>query len=172
MFLGVTNNRRSRNSPETTNSGYFIKTIQFLSNIQLVRRLNKIKSFLKYSWEQYTKLVLDGVSESETHHSTLIERCIDINYDMYMCFVDFSKAFDKVQHRKLIDILQTSKMDNKYVKIIIRVDNHLSKEIIIKWGVRLGIEYCRQYFSIYFRKNYLKRLCQTSTKVTVNQKKK
>lgn len=50
-----------------------------------------------------------------------MERYRDVDCDVYMCFVDFDKAFDGVQHRKLIDIHQNSEIDDKDVKIIAKL---------------------------------------------------
>lgn len=30
-----------------------------------------------------------------------MQKCLDINQDLYICFVDFEKAFDKVRHEKI-----------------------------------------------------------------------
>ena len=31
----------------------------------------------------------------------ITEKAIEFNHPVYMCFIDYSKAFDKVQHQKL-----------------------------------------------------------------------
>ena len=38
--------------------------------------------------------------------NVLAQRCMDINIDIHVCYVDFEKAFDKVRHEKLVQILQ------------------------------------------------------------------
>lgn len=49
---------------------------------------------------------------------TLIERCRDVNCDVLIYFVDFEKASDKLQHKRLMNILQRSQMDSKSIRII------------------------------------------------------
>ena len=35
---------------------------------------------------------------------TLMERAIEVQEDLYLCFIDYSKAFDKAKHYDLFDI--------------------------------------------------------------------
>lgn len=61
-----------------------------------------------------------GAREALLGLSVLAQRCIDMN-DIYLCFVDFKKAFNKVQHRKLVDILKSKNIDSRNIKIISRL---------------------------------------------------
>ncbi|CAG9837473.1 unnamed protein product [Diabrotica balteata] len=55
----------------------------------------------------------------------------------YACLIDFEKVFDKVPHGKLIDILKTSGLDGKDIRLIsnlylqqkatVRLENELSE---------------------------------------------
>ena len=45
--------------------------------------------------------------------SMLAERCIEMQKDLYLCFIDYSKAFDKVRHEKLFNILEHLDIDGK-----------------------------------------------------------
>ena len=44
---------------------------------------------------------------------TVIERSIEVQQDLYFCFINFSKAFDTVKHDKLIQMLQDINIDGK-----------------------------------------------------------
>lgn len=57
-----------------------------------------------------------GIRETLFGIQAFIERCIDINCDVYMCFVDF-EVFDEVQHRKFINNLQNTEINDKDVRI-------------------------------------------------------
>ena len=35
-----------------------------------------------------------------------MERAIETQKDLYLCFIDYSKAFDKVKHSDLFDVLR------------------------------------------------------------------
>ena len=43
----------------------------------------------------------------------LIERSIEVQKDIFLCFFDYSKAFDKVRQEKLFAILDKLYMDGK-----------------------------------------------------------
>ena len=78
--------------------------------------------------------------------SMLAERCIEMQKDLYLCFIDFSKAFDKVRHEKLFNILEHLDIDGKDLRVIrnlywdqsaaVRIGGELSEYKLIKRGVR------------------------------------
>ena len=67
---------------------------------------------------------------------TIIERVLKVNKDLYLCFLDYTKAFDKVKHEEIINILENLDMDGKDLRIIknlywkqtaaVRMDNEAS----------------------------------------------
>ena len=48
----------------------------------------------------------------------LSERAIEMQKDVYMCFIDYTKAFDKVKHEELLQILQCLDLDGKDLRLI------------------------------------------------------
>lgn len=44
-----------------------------------------------------------------------------VSHDAYICFIDFSKAFDKVKHDKMIEILRITGIDEKDIRIIVNI---------------------------------------------------
>ena len=44
---------------------------------------------------------------------TLCERAIEVQHDLYLCFIDYAKAFDKVKHENLFEFLQNLDIDKK-----------------------------------------------------------
>ena len=65
--------------------------------------------------------------------------------DLYLCFIDYSKAFDKVRHEKLFNILEHLDIDGKDLRVIrnlywdqsaaVRIGGELSEYKLIKRGV-------------------------------------
>ena len=45
-----------------------------------------------------------------------MERAIEVQKDLYLCFINYSKAFDKVKHSDLFDILLRHNFDGKDLK--------------------------------------------------------
>ena len=68
--------------------------------------------------------------------------------DVYVCFIDYSKAFDTVKHEPLIELLQSLDIDPQDVKllanlywnqqVVVRHNGEISESISIKQGVRQG----------------------------------
>ena len=91
--------------------------------------------------------------------SMLAERCIEMQKDLYLCFIDYSKAFDKVRHEKLFNILEHLDIDGKDLRVIrnlywdqsaaVRIGGELSEYTLIKRGVRQGCVMSPDLFNIY-----------------------
>ena len=59
-----------------------------------------------------------GTREALFSIQVLFQRCRDMNYDIYACFIDYQKAFDRVQHYKMIEVLKNVGIDDKDLRII------------------------------------------------------
>ena len=89
----------------------------------------------------------------------LTERAIEMQKDLYMCFIDYTKAFDKVQHEELLRLLQTLDIDGKDIRLIrnlyweqtacMRVDGDTSSFTNIQRGVRQGCVFSPDLFNFY-----------------------
>jgi hypothetical protein len=100
-----------------------------------------------------------GTREALLSLAVLVEKCLDMNHNLYICFIDFKKAFDKVQHQKLIEILQQLGLDGRDIHIIknlywrqqarVRVDNQTTEEVQINRGVHQGCILSLILFNVY-----------------------
>lgn len=50
--------------------------------------------------------------------NVIIQRCLDMNVDLFIGFIDYLKALDKVKHDRLIEILQHKRLVFNDIKII------------------------------------------------------
>ena len=81
---------------------------------------------------------------------------------MYICFIDYTKAFDQVNHTKLIECLKEIGVDNKDLQIIakmyweqtavVRTKNGVSSGSNIKKGVRQGCVLSPNLYNLYSEK--------------------
>ena len=80
---------------------------------------------------------------------------------IYLCFIDYEKAFDRVKHEKIIECMENLDIDGKDISLIMirnlywnqiaymRTEDRLSLEIHIKRGVRQGCVLSPCPFNLY-----------------------
>ena len=81
---------------------------------------------------------------------------------MYICFIDYTKAFDRDIHFKIIECLSEIGMDDKDLQIItelyweqsacVRTESGMTSEFQIKKGVRQGCVLSPSLFYLYTEK--------------------
>ena len=89
----------------------------------------------------------------------ITERAIEKQIDLYLCFIDYSRAFDKVKHGDLMKILQRLHLDGKDIRILsnlywdqtacVRLEHMFSEYKPIKRGVRQGCVMSPDLFNLY-----------------------
>ena len=89
----------------------------------------------------------------------LSDRLLDKKKKLYICFIYYAKAFDKVNHNKLIDVLRKYEIPSEEIRIIssiywnqvayVRTNKGMSKQISIKKGVRQGCILSPVLFNLY-----------------------
>ena len=89
----------------------------------------------------------------------LMERCIEVQKDLHLCFIDYSKAFDKVRHEELFEMLGKLDIDGKDLRVIrnlywdqtaaVRIEGEHSDFKHIKRGVRQGCVLSPDLFNLY-----------------------
>ena len=89
----------------------------------------------------------------------LAERVIEVQKDLYVCFVDYEKAFNKVRHQDLFELLEEQGLDGKDLRLMknlywnqragVRVSGEVSELQHIKRGVRQGCVLSPDLFNIY-----------------------
>ncbi|GFR67290.1 LINE-1 reverse transcriptase [Elysia marginata] len=80
--------------------------------------------------------------------SMLMERSVEVQRYVYLCFIDYSKAFEKGKHSEWFGILDQLNIDDKDLRILrnlyweqvaaIRIDGEYNDFAEIKRGVRQG----------------------------------
>ncbi|GFO16201.1 endonuclease-reverse transcriptase [Plakobranchus ocellatus] len=89
----------------------------------------------------------------------IIERALEMQKDIYLCFIDYTKAFDRVKHWEMIKQLKQLHVDGKDLRIIkniywqqiaaVRIENEISPFQMIKRGVRQGCVLSPDLFNLY-----------------------
>ena len=89
-----------------------------------------------------------GTREGLLNLRLICERHLEVQKYVYICFLDYEKAFDRIRHEPLIQCLREIGVDGKDIKIIrnlywdqtasVRIMSELSEDIRIQRGVRQG----------------------------------
>lgn len=58
-----------------------------------------------------------GTKEAIFALNVLLQKC-DQRKDVFVCFIHYEKAFDRVKHEKLMQILRSARIDDKDIRII------------------------------------------------------
>ncbi|KAI5708046.1 hypothetical protein M8J77_015361 [Diaphorina citri] len=147
----------------------FLKTIH--------RRIyNRCES--QISQNQFGFVNAVGTREALFAVQVLVQRCRDVNCDVYSCLIDYQKAFDRVQHEHMIKILKKTGVDDKDLKIItnlywnqsatIRVDGEQTEAIKIERGVRQGCILSPLLFNIYSEQIFKEALEEVDEGIPLN----
>ena len=89
----------------------------------------------------------------------IIEKSIEKQKDLYICYIDYVKAFDCVKHDKLMELLQNVEIGGKDLRLIrnlyydqkaaIRIQGELGGWVDIQKGVRQGCILSPDIFNLY-----------------------
>ena len=87
------------------------------------------------------------------------EKAMEKQKDLHICFLDYTKAFDRVKHEKILELLQRLDTNGKDIQLIrnlyweqqacIRTGNLMSGYTSIKRGVRQGCVLSPDLFNLY-----------------------
>ena len=89
----------------------------------------------------------------------ICERSIEMQKDLYVCFIDYEKAFDRVKHDELVKMLENIGVDGKDVRLVknlywnqrasVKIEEEYSESVEVKRGVRQGCVMSPDLFSLY-----------------------
>jgi hypothetical protein len=90
---------------------------------------------------------------------TICERSLQMYKKVYLCFVYYQKAFDRVRHDKLLEVMEKAGISELERRLIInlywkqqaavRWDNEISRYVNIKSGIRQGCIISPILFNLY-----------------------
>ena len=140
------------------------RTISLMSHITkillrvVINRMRNIINF-EISEEQYGFQPDKGTRNAIYVMRTLSERAIEMQTPLFVCFVDYKKAFDKVKHDLIFQQLQEIGIDDKDLRLLqtlyytqsasIRIGRTTSEPVLIKKGVRQGCVASPDLFNLY-----------------------
>ena len=147
----------------------FFRTISLISHTSKIllkilhaRMQKKIDTQFGYRNTQFGYRSERGTRDAIGAMRQLTERRLEIGRDTYICFIDFEKAFDKLNWTKMLEIMKNIGIDHRDRRLvenlymnqtsIVRVNNVMTERCIIGQGVRQGCLISPQLFSLYAEK--------------------
>lgn len=86
-----------------------------------------------------------GTREALYGFNVLIPRWMNVNPPVYVCFLDYNKAFGNVHHKNLLRLLKNKDINNKDIRGIAfnqtayaKLGDEVSEEVNIERGIRQG----------------------------------
>ena len=140
------------------------RTISIMSQITkiilkvILKRIRR-KVRQEVAEEQYGFVEGKGTSNAIFILRMIAERTIEKQRDLYLCFIDYEKAFDRVKHTHLMEMLENIGIDKNDLNIIrklywsqkacVRVNGEMTEYQEIRRGVRQGCVLSPDLFSLY-----------------------
>ena len=85
--------------------------LKILLKVILKRKKHKIEFLIIETQSGF--MAGKGTREGIYNLRTIIERYIKCGKNIYLCFIDYEKAFDRVKHAKLIECMDNLDIDGK-----------------------------------------------------------
>lgn len=100
-----------------------------------------------------------GTREALFSVQVLIQRSRDVNSNVFACLIDYKKAFDRVKHEMMVEIMKQIGTDARTINIItnlywnqtavLKIDGEHTEDIQIQRGVRQGCILSPILFNLY-----------------------
>ena len=140
------------------------RTISIMSQLgKIILRviLNRVRNKIRpeIPEEQYGFVKGKGTANAIFLIRMICERAIEMQRDVFLCFIDYQKAFDTVRHEEMMRMLAQLGIDKKDIRVIrnlyyqqkaaVRVGDELTETVDIKRGVRQGCVMSPDLFTLY-----------------------
>jgi len=175
IFIALPKKRNAMECENHRTISLMSHTLKLLLRIILERCRSKIRP--EIAPYQYGFMPDRGTRNAIFILRMLSERSIQHQQSIFICFVDYKKAFDRVQHKQLLRLLKQIGLDQKDQRIIynlyrlqkaaIKVPDGLTNWTEVNRGVRQGCVMSPDFFNLY-NENILRRLEDVKEGVLVN----
>ena len=108
--------------PKATECGEF-RTISLMSHImklllKIILNRNQVLLNDNSGEPQFGFKSGSGTRDAIFTMRIVTQKCLEKGKYLYVCFIDYAKAFDRVQHQKAFECLRNTRMDSKDLRVI------------------------------------------------------
>ena len=89
--------------------------------LKIVLARVKPKLEREISEEQYGFMKDKGTTNAIFIMRNLCERGIEMQKNLFLCFIDYEKAFDRVKHQELFNMLINTEIDGKDLRLLMNL---------------------------------------------------
>ena len=140
------------------------RTISLMSHVTKIFLsviLNRIRPKLnaQNGPEQFGFQSKKGTRDAIFCFNIAVQKQLEVQKEVYACFIDYAKAFDTIKHQQMISALIKAGLDGKDIRIItelywnqkaaISINGDLTSPIDIQRGVRQGCVLSPYLFNLY-----------------------
>ena len=135
-----------------------LKTLLRILHMRICKKCEAVSGDTQFGFRQGL-----GTREALFAMKILMQQCYDHQQEIFICFLDYEKAFDTVQHEPLVQILRQTGLDDKDIRIIQNLYWHQEAEVRVGGdqktesfrvmrGVRQGCVLSPLLFNMYLEK--------------------
>ena len=157
MFVPLPKVPKARNCSDYRTISLISHTSKILLNVMKSRITPIIEEFLGESQMGFRKG--RGTRDAIFQLQTICERSLEFGKTVYLCFIDYQKAFDMVKHDKLVEVMKKTGIPELEIRLItnlywkqqavVKTAEGLSNSVNIQQGVRQGCILSPILFNLY-----------------------
>jgi len=126
--------------------------------LKILLKIIMLRKFhLEVSEHQYEFMENKGTRNATFLLRMIAERAVQVHQDLFLCLIDYKKAFDRKDHSKLMELLDLINTDDRDMRIIqnlyyeqtvaVWVRNEITEWTKIETGVWQGVFFHQIYMT-------------------------
>ena len=157
LYIKIPKKSKTTECTEHRTISLMSHAIKVILQIIIQRNSNKIEREIGKTQSGFRPK--KGTREGIFNLRMIFDKYTELDKNIYICFIDYEKVFDRVYHHKLKDTLKRINIDGKGMRVIqalyydqvaaVRIEDGHSEEFKIKRGVRQGCILSPKLFNLY-----------------------